>query len=294
MNILITGGTGFVGSYLVDFLMRNDFNITILTRNKNKVIDGIKAISDVNEIMPGDKIDVIFNLAGAPISKRWSDAYKKELVDSRIKTTADIIYLIKRLKKKPEVLISASAVGYYGSQGNNIIDEQTNPHNEFTHKLCKKWEGEALKAQKYGVRVCITRLGVVLGKKDGVLKKMLLPFKLGLGGQIGNAEQYFSWIHIADVIDAFIFLVENKDSKGIYNLTSPNPVTNKFFTKVLGKKLHRPTLFPMPAFMVKLLFGEMGETLLLKGQRVLPVNLEKSGFKFKYSKLEKALGELVK
>jgi uncharacterized protein len=294
MNVLITGGTGFVGSHLVLYLLGKGCNITIITRDKSKVASGIKAIEDINEIKPSEQIDVIVNLAGAPISKRWSEKYKQELIASRINSTKDIISLIKKLKQKPDVLISASAIGYYGLQDDTPLNEEAHPRNEFTHQLCKKWENEALKAEKLGVRVCITRLGVVLGKNGGALKQMLPPFKMGLGGKIGSGKQYFSWAHIDDVISALSFLVENKNQSGIYNLTAPNPVTNAEFTKALGRQLKRPTLFPMPAFIVKLLFGEMGETLLLKGQRVVPNKLKKTGFKFKYPKINEALGSIVK
>jgi uncharacterized protein (TIGR01777 family) len=294
MKVLITGGTGFVGSHLVEYLLGKGCNITILTRDKAKVAGGVEAISDIDEIKPSKKIDVIVNLAGAPISKRWSEKYKQELIDSRVNTTKGIISLIKKLKHKPELLISASAIGYYGSQDDTPLYENSPPLNEFTHQLCKKWENEALKAEKIGVRVCITRLGVVLGKNDGALKQMIYPFKLGLGGKIGSGEQYFSWVHIDDVIAAFIFLVENKNQTGIYNVTAPNPVSNTEFTKALGRQLKRLTLFPMPTFVVKLLFGEKGETLLLNGQRVVPNKLKKAGFRFKYPKINEALGNIVK
>lgn len=294
MNVLITGGTGFVGSYLVEYLLGKGCNITILTRDKAKVAAGLEAVSDIDEIKPSKKIDVIINLAGAPISKKWSEKYKQELIASRINSTKDIISLIKKLKQKPDVLISASAIGYYGSQDDTPLNEEAHPRNEFTHQLCKKWENEALKAEKLGVRVCITRLGVVLGKNGGALKQMLPPFKISLGGKIGSGKQYFSWVHIDDVISAFIFLIENKKQTGIYNVTAPNPVSNTEFTKALGRKLKRPTLFPMPEFVVKLLFGEMGETLLLNGQRVVPNKLGKADFKFKYPKINEALGSIVK
>lgn len=294
MNILITGGTGFVGSHLVEYLLDNKHNVIILTRNKTKVTKKAKAIVSIDEIKTEEKIDAIINLSGATISKKWSDKYKKELIDSRLKITKNVIDLINKLTNKPEVLISASAIGYYGVQDDNIIDENSLPRNEFTHQLCVKWEEEALNAEKLGVRVCIARLGVVLGKNDGALKKMLPPFKMCLGGLIGSGKQYFSWVHIDDAIAAFVFLINNKQQKGIYNLTSPNPVTNKEFTYELGKSLKRPTIFPMPACIVKLLFGEMGETLLLKGQRVIPKNLEKAGFNFTYSKIDQALGNIVK
>ena len=293
MHILITGGTGFVGSSLTNFLLGKGYRITILTHKKNITIGGVKAISNINEIKSNEKIDGIINLAGAAISKNWSDNYKQELITSRVNTTKEVILLIKRLEKKPDILISASAIGYYGSQDDNIIDEKSQSHNEFTSQLCHKWESEALKAEDIGVRVCITRLGVVLGPNGGALKQMLPTFKMGIGGQIGSGKQYFSWVHIDDVILAFSFLIENKKQNGIYNLTAPNPITNAHFTKALGKQLKRPTIFSVPSFVIKILFGEMGETLLLKGQRVLPKQLQQAGFIFKYPKIDEALENII-
>ena len=293
MHILITGGTGFVGSSLTNFLLGKGYRITILTHKKNITIGGVKAISNINEIKSNEKIDGIINLAGAAISKNWSDNYKQELITSRVNTTKEVILLIKRLEKKPDILISASAIGYYGSQDDNIIDEKSQSHNEFTSQLCHKWESEALKAEDIGVRVCITRLGVVLGPNGGALKQMLPTFKMGIGGKIGSGKQYFSWVHIDDVILAFSFLIENKKQSGIYNLTAPNPITNAHFTKALGKQLKRPTIFSVPSFVIKILFGEMGETLLLKGQRVLPKQLQQAGFIFKYPKIDEALENII-
>jgi hypothetical protein len=294
MNILISGGTGFIGKKLAEYLMSMNHNIIVLSRNKAKISHNIRAISDVIEINNSEKIDVIINLAGAAISKRWSDSYKNELINSRINTTRNIVSLIARMDKKPQLFISASAIGYYGSRNAEFLDETSQPQDEFTHRLCKTWENEALQAEKYGLRVCITRLGVVLGKNGGALQQMLPAFKIGLGGVIGSGRQYFSWVHIDDVIGAFYFLIKNKDACGIYNLTAPNPLTNSQFTKALGAAIHRPTCLPMPEFVVKLLFGEMGETLLLKGQRVLPEKLQAVGFKFNYPEIEAALDDILK
>ena len=294
MNILITGGTGFVGTYLTKYLLGKNHVVTILTRDKSKVAASVNAIEDISEIKPSQKIDAIINLAGSSINKRWSESYKQELIDSRVRVTKKVISLIKNLKQKPKVLISASAIGYYGSQDARIIDENSAVTDEFTHHLCQKWENEALKAKELGVRVCITRLGVVLGENGGALKQMLPPFKMGLGGKIGSGQQYFSWVHIDDVISVFDFLINDQKQSGVFNLTSPNPVTNNEFTKALASSLGRPAIFPMPKCAVKLIFGEMGETLLLKGQRVVPSHLEKVGFDFKFPKINQALGEIIK
>jgi uncharacterized protein (TIGR01777 family) len=287
MKYLITGGTGFVGKRLIKEILASNAAVIVLTRDKkncNQIFENkVRAISSLSEIDLTEKIDCIINLAGEPIAdKKWSSEQKQKLISSRLNTTGSLVELIANLKNKPECLISASAIGYYGAQADNIVTEDSAPNNEFTHELCKSWEASAIKAKDSGVRVCIIRLGVVLGKNGGALKKMLPAFKLGLGGKIGDGKQYFSWVHIEDVVSAINFLVKNKDSKGIYNLTSPNPITNAEFTKVLGAAVRRPTFFNMPAFMVKLIFGEMGDRLLLNGQRVIPKKLLDEGFNFKH------------
>ncbi len=297
MNYFITGGTGFIGQLLVKNLIQHQDKIIILTRDKNKVIklfgNKVRPVSDISELDKTEIIDYIINLAGEPIAdKKWSEAQKKKLTSSRLNTTESVIKLIEKLDKKPECLISASAIGYYGGQADNIVTETSLHNKEFTHDLCRIWEEAANQASKHNVRVCIIRLGVVMGKNGGALKKMLPPFKLGLGGKIGSGKQYFSWAHIEDVVAAINFLIENKTQKGTYNLTSQNPVTNSEFTKALGLAINRPTFFNMPAVLVKLLFGEMGDRLLLNGQRVIPKKLLDNGFNFKYSTIDQALKEI--
>jgi uncharacterized protein (TIGR01777 family) len=293
VNILVTGGTGLIGGALVRDLMNKGHDLIILTRDKSKAPSDIRAVENLKEIDAGEVIDVVINLAGAPINKRWSSSYKKVLVSSRVQTTKNVIEFIKKVEHKPELLITASAVGYYGSQEGAVLDEAALPRNEFTYQLCKGWEQEALKAQNLGVRVCIARLGVVLSKRGGILSQMRTPFKLGLGGKIGNGKQYLSWVHIDDVVSAFNFFIEDKKQSGAFNVTSPNPVENVTFTKALGRQLNRPTLFQIPGIVVKLVFAQMGETLLLKGQRVIPSRLRAAGFKFQYVKIEQALKGLI-
>jgi uncharacterized protein (TIGR01777 family) len=293
MHSLITGGTGFIGSALLPFLQQQGHTITLLAHYTHKAPVEVRVVRSLAEIKDDEPIDTIINLAGAPIAKRWTSAYKKRLINSRVDTTHNLIKLIKRLAEKPDLLISASAIGYYGDQGTTLVDEQSSPHEEFSHWLCHQWETAAQVAEDYGVRTCIIRLGVVLGKQGGALEKMLPAFKMGLGGKLGTGHQFMSWVHIADVIRAFDWLINKSELDGVFNLTAPNPVTNAEFTAVLGKLIKRPTFCTMPALAVKLLFGEMGERLLLRGQQVIPKRLQQAGFDFTYPTLDKALEQIV-
>jgi len=292
MNILITGGRGFIGSALTKFFLHQGYNITVLSRNPSN-LQNVRVIESIKQINFDEQIDVIINLAGAPINKRWSNVYKKLLISSRVELTHNLIILIKSLKIKPDILINASAIGYYGSQNNKYIDENSSYINDFTHKLCDLWELEAKKAKKLGIRTCITRLGVVLGKNTKTLKEILPIFRLGLGGKIGSGKQFLSWVHLDDVIGVFNFLINDKKQKGIFNLTSPSPVTNYRFTQILGKILNRPTLLTIPTFIIQIIFGEMGEKLLLNGAAVYPNKLLDNGYKFQFKTLELALKNIL-
>lgn len=293
MNILITGGTGFIGSTITKFFLQQNNYITILSRGRSKVLKPVRVIESINQINTNEKINIIINLAGSPINKKWNKTYKEILISSRVEVTKSLITLIKALKEKPDLLISASAIGYYGTQNNKYLDETSSYIDDFTHELCNLWELEAQKAQELGVRTCITRLGVVLGKNGGALEKILPLFKLGLGGNIGSGKQFFSWIHLDDVIGIFNFLISNKEQKGIYNLTSPSPTTNSQFTKALSRTLKRPDFFTVPSFLIKMVFGEMGDKLLLNGSAVYPKKLLDNGYEFKFKTIESALKNIT-
>ncbi len=293
MHILITGGTGFVGSALIDFFLQKNYSITILSRKKSTTYESVRVIESINEIDINEKIDVIINLAGSPINKRWNEGYKANLIKSRLDVTQNIIALIKLLIHKPELLISASAIGYYGTQNNDYIDENSIYIDDFCHQLCDLWEKEALKSEKLGVRTCVARLGVVLGENGGALEQILPAFKLGIGGNISSGKQFFSWIHIEDVINIFHFFITNKEQKGIYNLTSPTPVTNSEFTKTLGRVLNRPSFFTVPTFVIKMIFGEMGDKLLLNGAAIYPKKLLDNDYEFKFKTIDIALQNII-
>lgn len=297
MNILITGGTGFIGRELCKFLLDGKHQLTVLSRKPESVATlcgtNVKAISKLADLSKKDKFDAIINLAGEGIAdSRWSTSRKQILLDSRVKVTEQLIAFIDRADKKPAVLISGSAVGYYGNQGATALDESSAFNNDFSHSLCAKWEAAAEQAKAYGVRVGIIRTGLVVGAKGGFLKKMLLPFKLGLGGRIGDGSQWMSWIHMHDYIRILQLLLESDKLEGIFNATAPNPVSNDQFSHCLAKVLNRPAFLPVPAFALKLLLGEMSE-LLLGGQQVLPKRLLQENFKFEFTTLEQALQDVL-
>ena len=295
MNILITGGTGFIGSGLCARLLEKKHNIVVMTRCPEKIKGNIKGITELEQLKGQVNFDVVINLAGEPIAdNRWSNKQKQRIVDSRLETTKKLIEYFKTTEKKPKLFISGSAIGYYGvAESNDSLNEDASGDESFSSQLCQQWEAVASEAKTLGIRTCLLRTGIVLGKDGGALKKMLLPFKLGLGGRIGKGSQWMSWIHVEDLIGVILYCIEHEQVSGAVNGTAPNPVTNRVFTKTLGKVLKRPTLFPMPAFIVKRLMGQMGEELLLAGKKVLPVKITKEGYQFKYAQLEEALLSVV-
>ena len=253
----------------------------------------VQYVSQLDSFDNLDQFDAVVNLAGEPIvQKRWSKKQKAVIESSRWDTTSKLVELIKAGESPPSVFISGSAIGYYGRQGDTDIDESFDkPNNEFSHQLCKKWEDIALQAASDETRVCILRTGIVLSSKGGALEKMLPVFRLGLGGPIGDGEQYMSWIHIDDMLNAIMHLLIHPECEGIYNLTSPNPVTNKAFSETLAKHIQRPCFMKTPAFVMKAMMGEMSE-LLVYGQKVIPQRLIDSGFQFAYPGLKDALNHL--
>ncbi len=295
MNILITGGTGFIGSALCSRLLESKHNIFVLSRHPEVIKEPITGVSSLEQLKSDIVFDVVINLAGEPIAdKRWSTRQKQRILSSRIETTQKLIAYLKTLKQKPELFISGSAIGYYGiSKTNDIVDETAQGDTSFASQLCQQWEAAALHAQALGIRTCLLRTGIVLGKGGGALKKMLPPFKIGLGGKIGQGTQWMPWIHIDDLVGIILYCIDNNNVSGAINGASPNPVTNQIFTKTFGKVLKRPAILPMPALVIKLLMGQMGGELLLAGKKVLPVKIMDAGYKFKYDKLEQALLDIV-
>ena len=282
--IALSGASGFVGSNLSRELEGKGHKIIPLGRKEFSLSTG--ELADI--LKPADSI---INLAGAPVIKRWTDEYKKTMHDSRVSLTRKLVDSCALLDKKPGVFLSASAVGCYSSAGihteeNHVLAE------DFLGKLTQEWEHEAFRAKDVGIRTAVFRFGVVLGKGGGALAKMLTPFSLGFGGVIGSGQQAFSWVHVKDLIRVFENALADPGYEGIYNLTAPNPTTNRGLTKALGKALARPTVLSVPEFVLRLQFGE-GAQVLTSGQHVIPERLLNSGFQFEFTNIEEAVADCV-
>ncbi len=297
MQILITGGTGLIGSHLVPRLLETGHSVTVVTRDpdkaRNRFDPRVTLWKGLNDHENLDGFEAVINLAGEPIAdKRWNEAQKQRLCQSRWQITERLVAMFKASQTPPSVLISGSAAGYYGDLGEVVVTEDEPPHNEFTHKLCSRWEQIACGAQSENTRVCLLRTGVVLAPKGGILAKLLPLFRAGLGGPVGNGRQYLAWIHIDDMVNGILWLLNN-DLRGPFNMVSPYPVRNERFSHALGHVLNRPAFVRAPAAAVKLLMGESA-VLVLGGQRALPKRLEESGFGFRYFDLEEALADVVR
>ncbi len=291
MKILISGASGLVGTHLIPTLIAKGHSVFKLVRKAPKLADEIqwdaeKGFSET-EKSKLENFDAVVHLAGDNVaSGSWDEAKKRSIRESRTIGTQVLVDALKQTNNPPKILVSASAIGFYGNRGDEILTEDSPKGVGFFPEVCDAWEIEARKAEAFARVVCL-RIGVVLANDGGALEKMLTPFKFGVGGVIGSGKQYMPWISIEDIVGIFNFAIENNIS-GILNTTAPNPVTNYEFTKSFGKVLNRPTVLPLPEFVVKLMFGEMGETLLLQGCRVIPKRLQELGYKFKYENLEDA------
>jgi hypothetical protein len=280
-TIAITGASGFVGTNLTKFF--KNLNYKIIPISRDILNDKLKLKSVL------DESDVIINLAGANIISRWTAEYKELLYTSRIDTTKKIVTALNQITDKNKLLISTSAVGIYDNKDTH--DEDGTFANDFLSNLCQDWESEALKAKSPNIKVSIFRFGIVLGKGGGAFAKMITPFRLGLGGIIGSGNQAFSYIHITDLLNAYKFVIEN-NYENTFNLTAPKPTINLLFTRALGKALRKPTIFPVPEFILKLIFSE-GAKVLTDGQDVIPKRLLSLGFKFKYNDIKETVDGLI-
>ncbi|MCF8129987.1 MAG: TIGR01777 family oxidoreductase [Deltaproteobacteria bacterium] len=301
MRVFMTGGTGFVGSMLTKSLVKKGHGVTLLTRKIKKdrpVPNGVFLVEgdptepgSWQEKVPGHEI--LINLAGASIFRRWSEAEKRLIRDSRIQTTTHLVNALKPRKGVKTTLLSTSAVGYYGFHGDEVLNEDAPAGTDFLATVAREWEAAAMSAKEMGVRVVLCRFGIVLGSGGGALGEMVPLFKKGLGSPLGSGDQWFSWIHRMDLARIFLFLLEREDLSGPINCTAPEPVRNKELTKALAKVLEKPTFMPsVPGFVIRMVKGEFGN-VLLKGQRVMPEKLLRAGFQFQYPDISSALRDLL-
>jgi uncharacterized protein len=297
MKILVTGSTGLVGRALVTALTKEGHSVCRLVRPETNANDDAGGFNVAWNPETGELggaavgADAVVNLAGASIGDgRWTAKRKEELRASRLVTTKALIGAIEKMNAKPSVFISASAIGYYGNRGNEELSEDSSAGDDFLAGIAKAWEAEALKAEAWRTRVVLARFGIILAKQGGALGKMMTPFRLGLGGRLGNGKQWMSWIALEDVIEILKMAITNAAVFGPVNLVAPHPVTNLEFTKTLGSALGRPTIFPAPKFALRLALGhELADALLLASQRVVPKKLEQIGYNFRCSSLRRAL-----
>ena len=290
MNILITGGSGFLGTALIERLLQQQHHITVTSREPDQFPIQHAALTAIktDQLNSTKQIDLVINLAGAGIAdKRWTDKRKEELLQSRLKTTQALIDWFKQLEVKPKQFLSGSAIGWYGSHGNSVIDETSSAEAGFSHELCQQWEQCALQATQMGIPTTLLRTAVALDISGGMLKQLKPIYQLGGGGRLGSGEQWFSWISRNDWVNAVLFLIGNP-LEGAVNLTAPHPVTQQQFAKEFASSLNRPAIFPMPTPVVKLVFGEMSH-LFLDSQKIVPNRLIAAGFTFREATLSQAL-----
>ena len=294
MHVLVTGCTGFVGARLIPCLLERDYRVTGIARRRPDQMaaySGFRFIA-ADGTQPGDwqdavqEADAVINLAGLSIFRRWREKTKKQIYDSRIQTTRNLVEALP--EKKPVVFCSTSAVGFYGPRGDEVIDESASPGDDFLARLAVDWEAEARGAEKKGARVVLGRFGIVLDKHGGALGSMLPAFRMFVGGPLGSGRQWFPWIHLDDLAAAHLFVLENPEAAGPFNFTAPKPVRNRELARSIGRVLGRPSFFKVPGFVLRAAAGEFGE-VLLHGQQALPRRLMDMGFEFKYPELEDAL-----
>jgi uncharacterized protein len=296
MNILVTGASGLIGSALVASLTSTGHGVTRLVRSqpnsegKTARWDPMAGTIDASAF---EGVDAVVHLAGENIAERWTSAKKRRIRDSRVKGTQVLCEALARLASPPKVLVSASAIGYYGDRGEAILTDDSAPGNGFLSEVCRAWEAATEPARQQGIRTVPLRFGVVLSAAGGALAKILPPFRLGLGGVLGSGRQYMSWIALDDVVGAIQHAIVTDSLQGPTNAVAPQAVTNQEFTKTLGKVLGRPTAVPLPAFAARLMFGEMADELLLASARVQPVKLQASGYRHRYPELEGALRHVL-
>ena len=297
MDYLITGATGFIGQKLVHQLLSAGNEVNYLARRRSTALDSRAAFHRwiPGELPPLDSvptIDAVVHLAGEPIAQRWNADVRRRIRESRVEGTRKLVSAIAKVRHKPSVLVSASAVGYYGDRGDEILTENSSPGDDFLAQLCVEWEQEALRARELGLRVVLIRIAAVLGREGGALKQMLTPFRLGIAGKFGNGRQWMPWIHLEDVVRLLLFAATDAHTAGPLNGSAPQPITNADFTKAMAAAVRRPAILPMPKFALKLALGEMAN-FLFASERVVPEQTQRVGFEFKYPEIRHALQSLL-
>lgn len=297
MKIAISGASGLIGRRLLKNLLAAGHSIETLSRHAGANMPAGVKVSVWDPLAgepPADSLrgaDAVIHLAGAPVAQRWTDDVKRDIRESRVTGTRNLVKALEKLPERPQVLVSASATGYYGSRGDEVLTESSAPGKDFLAEVCQEWEREASAAEAFGMRVVMVRTGLVLDPRGGALERMLPPFKLGLGGKIAGGGHWMSWVHYEDIAGIYQHVLSH-DLRGPVNGVAPNPVTNAEFTKELARAVHRPAMFPVPAAALRVMFGEMAE-ILLASQRVLPRQAEASGYRFRYPQLGPALANLL-
>ncbi len=298
MNITLTGASGFLGTRLIARLLQDGHTLHVLGRKRSGTLPATVWFTEWDALKaPAPKAslagaDAVIHLAGEPVSQRWNDNVKRRIMDSRKLGTRHLVEGLADSARKPPVLVSASATGYYGDRGDETLVEDSDPGRGFLPEVCMEWEKQALNAEVLGIRVATVRIGLVLGKEGGALAKMLPPFKAGVGGRLGSGQQWMPWIHVDDLIELFVFAMMRDGVAGAVNGVSPAPVRNAGFTAALASVLHRPAIFAVPRFALQVMFGEMAE-IILGGQKAFPKAAEGAGFRFRYRELHGALAALL-
>jgi uncharacterized protein len=294
-RVLVSGASGLIGSALVPSLKSRGFHVVRLVRAGST--GGDQIVWDPSQPLSPEAVSgfqAVVHLSGETVANRWSDSKKTKIRKSRVDSTRNLAQALARAEKRPQIFVSASAIGIYGNRGDEVLREESTPGDGFLAEVCREWEAAAQPAVDAGIRCAQIRTGVVLSLEGGALQKMLPPFRMGVGGNLGSGRQWMSWIHIQDMVGAINHILKTDLLRGPVNLVAPKPVTNAEFTKTLGAVLSRPTLFPVPAFVMKLAFGQMAEEVLLSSQRVEPAKLVSSGYPFQYSDLRRALESVLK
>jgi uncharacterized protein len=295
MKVAISGATGLIGTALRESLAADGIQIVALSRKPS--VPPLETIPwDVEngrfDASRLEQVDALVHLAGEPIAQRWNERRKKAIRDSRVKSTRLLVEALKSLEHRPRVLVSGSAIGFYGDRGDEVLEESSPPGSGFLPETCQAWEHAALEAMGLGIRTAVLRTGIVLSTRGGALKKMLPPFRLGVGGPVGSGKQWMSWIHIDDIVGAIRHILDKDDVMAAVNGVAPAPATNAAFARALGRALSRPAFLPAPAFGLKIAFGEMA-SIVLEGQRVVPKKLLETGYRFRFPELQGALSDVL-